>query len=112
MPNFLKCRHLGKFALLLSRVVYAALILCCSFYRFVLQPEMSFYENGSLKENAVAVFSDLPTSPLFTLDLDTPHSWLVEPTFSPHDLDNIRLAQVLEGNIHAEFILEHILVEG
>lgn len=59
----------------------------------------------------MAVFSDLPTSPLFTLSLDVPHSWLVEPVFSPHDLDNIHLAQV-PGSIHAEFILEHILVEG
>lgn len=83
----------------------------CSFYRYVLQPELSFTKNGSLQENVVAVFSDLPTSPLFTLSLDVPHSWLVEPVFSPHDLDNIHLAQV-PGSIHAEFILEHILVEG
>lgn len=83
-----------------------------SFYRYVLQPELSFDESGSLKENAVAVFSDLPTSPLFTLSLDVPHSWLVEPVFSPYDLDNIHLAQVPDGSIHAEFVLEHILVEG
>lgn len=84
-----------------------------SFYRYVLQPELSFNENGSLLENAVAVFSDLPTSPLFTLSLDVPHSWLVEPVFSPHDLDNIHLSQLPEDTgIHAEFMLEHILVEG
>ncbi len=79
----------------------------------MLQPELSFNENGSLQENAVAVFSDLPMSPLFTLSLDVPHSWLVEPVFSPHDLDNIHLAQLPEdSSIHAEFMLEHILVEG
>ena len=60
----------------------------------------------------MAVFSDLPTSPLFTLSLDVPHSWLVEPVFSPYDLDNIHLAQVADGSVHAEFVLEHILVEG
>lgn len=79
----------------------------------MLQPELSFSGNGSLQENAMAVFSDLPTSPLFTLSLDVPHSWLVEPVFSPHDLDNIHLAGLPpDSNVHAEFILEHILVEG
>ncbi len=94
-------------------------VLCChffpfpfSFYRYVLQPELSFDEGGSLENDAVAVFSSLPTSPLFTLSLDVPHSWLVEPVLSPYDLDNIHLAQVSDRNIHAEFTLEHILVEG
>ena len=92
--------------------VYRELFLSfCSFYRYVLQPELSFDENGSVRENAVAVFADLPMSPLFTLSLDVPHSWLVEPVLSPHDLDNIHLAQ-MDGSVHAEFILEHILVEG
>ena len=60
----------------------------------------------------MVVFSDLPTSPLLTLGLDVPHTWLVEPVFSPYDLDNIHLAEVPEGVVHAVFILEHILVEG
>lgn len=77
-----------------------------------MQPELSFGEDGSIRESALAVFSDLPTSPLLTLSLDVPHSWLVEPVFSPYDLDNIHLAQVSDGGIHAEFVLEHILVEG
>lgn len=78
----------------------------------MLQPELSFDERGSLQDDAVAIFSDLPTSPLLTLGLDIPHSWLAEPVFSPYDLDNIHLAQVPDGGIHAEFTLEHILVEG
>lgn len=79
----------------------------------MLQPELSFAaEDGSLRDNAIAVFSDLPTTPLLTLSLDVPHSWLVEPVFSPYDLDNIHLAQVPDDSIHAEFVLEHILVEG
>ena len=77
-----------------------------------MEPELSFGEDGALQDNVVAIFSDLPTSPLFTLSLDVPHSWLVEPVFSPYDLDNIHLAQVGDGSIHAEFTLEHILVEG
>ena len=43
--------------------------------------------------------------------MDTPHSWLVEAVWSPHDLDNIHLEGVERG-VHGEFELEHILVEG
>ena len=82
------------------------------FYRYLLEPELSFNEDGSLREDAVVAFSALPTSPLLTLSLDVPHSWLVEPVFSPYDLDNIHLGAVTDGGVHAVFTLEHILVEG
>ena len=59
----------------------------------------------------MAVFADLPHSPLLTLQLAVPHSWLVEGVWSPHDLDNIHLAAVERG-VHGVFELEHILVEG
>ena len=59
----------------------------------------------------VAVFADLPHSPLLTLQMAVPHSWLVEGVWSPHDLDNIHLAAVERG-VHGVFELEHILVEG
>ena len=59
----------------------------------------------------IAMFPDLPHSPLLTLNMDVPHSWLVEVVRSPHDLDNIHLEEV-EGGVHGEFELEHILVEG
>ena len=65
----------------------------------------------SLSVGPMAVFSDLPHSPLFTLNMDVPHSWLVEAVWSPHDLDNIHLAGVERG-VHGVFELEHILVEG
>jgi len=87
-------------------------LLLCRFYRYLLEPELSFTDDGSLRDDAVVAFSALPTSPLLTLALDVPHSWLVEPVFSPHDLDNIHLADLTQGAVHAEFTLEHILVEG
>ena len=59
------------------------------------------------------MFGDLPHSPLLTMQLDVPHSWLVEAVWSPHDLDNIHLAGLSQGTgVYAEFELRHILVEG
>ena len=58
-----------------------------------------------------AIFSQLPHSPLLTLHMDVPHAWLVASAHSPHDLDNIHL-QSVESGVQAEFLLEHILVEG
>ena len=89
------------------------ILLLCSFYRYVLDPELSFTEDGRVASSSVAVFGDLPHSPLLTLQLDVPHSWLVEAIWSPHDLDNIHLASLPGGTgVHADFILKHILVEG
>ncbi len=88
-------------------------VCVCRFYRYLLEPELSFHDDGSLREDTVVAFSALPTSPLLTLSLDVPHSWLVEPVFSPHDLDNIHLGSLVEdAAVHAQFTLEHILVEG
>lgn len=87
--------------------------ISCSFFRYVLDAELSFNENGSLAETAAAVFGDLPHSPLLTLQLEVPHSWLVDAVWSPHDLDNIHLASLPEATgVHADFELRHILVEG
>ena len=66
---------------------------------------------SSISPGPLAVFTDLPHSSLLTLNMDTPHSWLVEAVWSPHDLDNIHLEGVERG-VHGEFELEHILVEG
>lgn len=82
-----------------------------SFYRYVLEPELAFQLDGSYAPGPLATFSDLPHSPLLTLHMDVPHSWLVESLRSPHDLDNIHLEDV-ESRVEAEFQLEHILVEG
>lgn len=82
-----------------------------SFYRYVIEPELTFNEDGSLTDGPMAVFSSLPHSSLLTLKMDVPHSWMVTVETTPHDLDNIHLASVDHG-IHAVFNLEHILVEG
>ncbi|KAA8582021.1 hypothetical protein FQN60_008761, partial [Etheostoma spectabile] len=65
-----------------------------SFYRHVLEPEVAFQADGSFSPGPVARFLDMPQTPLFTLNLNTPESWMVE---------NI---------VAAEYELEHLLLEG
>ena len=66
----------------------------CSFYRYVLESDVSFMANDSVSPGPVARFSELPESPLLTLNMITPDSWMVEAVRSPHDLDNIHLQEV------------------
>ena len=87
------------------------LFLFYSLYRSVLEPSPSFGPDGSPSPGPSAVFSSLPLSPLFTLSLDVPHSWMVQSTYSPYDLDNIHMASV-EREVYGEYQLEYILVEG
>ncbi|XP_076324138.1 UDP-glucose-glycoprotein glucosyltransferase isoform X3 [Tachypleus tridentatus] len=82
-----------------------------SFFRLVLEPEPVFSPEEELGEGPVAIFSNMPTSPLLTLAMVTPENWLVEVIRSPYDLDNIHLEQV-ESHVYAEFELEHLLLEG
>lgn len=53
----------------------------------------------------------MPTSPLLTQNMHVPENWLVEVVRSVYDLDNIRLENV-ESNVHSEYELEYLLVEG
>uniref|UniRef100_A0A8C5M005 UDP-glucose ceramide glucosyltransferase-like 1 n=1 Tax=Leptobrachium leishanense TaxID=445787 RepID=A0A8C5M005_9ANUR len=82
-----------------------------SFYRLVLEPEPSFLKNNSLSPGPSAKFLDMPESPLFTLNMITPESWLVEAVHSSCDLDNIHL-QDIEGIVTANYELEYLLLEG
>ncbi|XP_056145798.1 UDP-glucose:glycoprotein glucosyltransferase 2 [Lampris incognitus] len=82
-----------------------------SFYRFVLEPDVMFLANDTVSPGPVARFTDLPESPLLTLSMITPESWMVEAVRSPHDLDNIHLQEV-SGVVTAEYELEHLLLEG
>jgi len=68
-----------------------------SFYRFVLEPEVTFDKSGHLSPDPIAKFSNMPTSPLLTQILHVPDNWLVESVASPYDLDNIRLEDVEMG---------------
>ncbi|XP_071798762.1 UDP-glucose:glycoprotein glucosyltransferase 1-like isoform X1 [Asterias amurensis] len=81
------------------------------FYRYVLQPELSFRADSSLTAGPFAKFTDMPPDTLLTLNLLTPESWLVESVKTAHDLDNIKLSET-ETGIHGDYELEYILVEG
>uniref|UniRef100_A0A8B9QEK0 UDP-glucose glycoprotein glucosyltransferase 2 n=1 Tax=Apteryx owenii TaxID=8824 RepID=A0A8B9QEK0_APTOW len=81
-----------------------------SFYRFVLEPELTYGINKHLPSEPLAKFLELPESPLLTLNMITPESWLVEAVNSSCDLDNIHLQDV--RTVTAEYELEYILLEG
>uniref|UniRef100_A0A8B9KM65 UDP-glucose ceramide glucosyltransferase-like 1 n=1 Tax=Astyanax mexicanus TaxID=7994 RepID=A0A8B9KM65_ASTMX len=82
-----------------------------SFYRFVMEAEVSFLGNDTMSTGPVARFTEIPESPLLTLNMITPESWMVEAVRSPHDLDNIHLQEV-SGVVNAEYELEYLLLEG
>uniref|UniRef100_A0A8C2XG78 UDP-glucose ceramide glucosyltransferase-like 1 n=1 Tax=Cyclopterus lumpus TaxID=8103 RepID=A0A8C2XG78_CYCLU len=82
-----------------------------SFYRFVLESDVNFLANNTVSPGPVARFMELPESPLLTLIMITPESWMVQAVSSPHDLDNIHLQEV-NGVVTAEYELEHLLLEG
>lgn len=50
--------------------------------------------NDTVSPGPVARFLELPESPLLTLNMITPESWMVQAVRSPHDLDNIHLQEV------------------
>ncbi|KAK2109211.1 UDP-glucose:glycoprotein glucosyltransferase 1 [Saguinus oedipus] len=81
------------------------------FYRYVLEPEISFTSDNSFAKGPIAKFLDMPQSPLFTLNLNTPESWMVESVRTPYDLDNIYLEEV-DSVVAAEYELEYLLLEG
>ncbi|KAL4881029.1 UDP-glucose:glycoprotein glucosyltransferase-domain-containing protein [Aspergillus karnatakaensis] len=82
------------------------------FYRYVLESEPSFGDDGSVLRPA-ATFTGVPVEALLTLGMDVAPSWLVAPKDSLHDLDNIKLSSVKTGtNVDAVYELEHILIEG
>ncbi|XP_044750165.1 UDP-glucose:glycoprotein glucosyltransferase [Coccinella septempunctata] len=82
-----------------------------SFYRFVLEKEIQFSENGKQLPGPIAKFANMPTSPLLTQNYHVPENWLVEVVRSVYDLDNIRLENV-DSNVHSEYELEYLLLEG
>lgn len=82
------------------------------FLRHVISAEPTFDSTGSLS-NAGASFKGIPRDTLFNLGMIVPPSWLVAPQDSIHDLDNIKLSSLAEGqNVDAIYELEHILIEG
>lgn len=55
---------------------------------------MSFLANDTVSAGPAARFLELPESPLLTLNMITPESWMVQAVSSPYDLDNIHLQEV------------------
>lgn len=82
-----------------------------NFYRFVIEPELQFSAKGELEAGPLAKFAGIPPSPLLTQNLQVPENWLVEIVRSVYDLDNIKL-QDINGPVHSEYELEHLLLEG
>ena len=83
-----------------------------SYYRAVLNPELTFADDGALSPGPTARFNNLPEEPILTMHYHIPDNWLVEPVRSVYDLDNIKLASVSSGGVHSEFELEYLLLEG
>ncbi|KAJ5499676.1 UDP-glucose:Glycoprotein Glucosyltransferase [Penicillium expansum] len=82
------------------------------FYRYVLESEPSFTDEEALARPQ-ASFTGVPVEALLTLSMDVPSSWLVAPSESVYDLDNIKLSSVKSGtDVDAIYALEHILIEG
>ncbi|KAI1277855.1 UDP-glucose:glycoprotein glucosyltransferase [Xylaria sp. FL0933] len=80
------------------------------FYRYVLQSEPSFDDNGVLCSQG-ATFKGLPSEALLNLGMDIPPAWLVAAKHSVHDLDNLKLSSI-KSDVEAIYELEHILIEG
>eukprot|EP00092_Neocalanus_flemingeri_P004418 GFUD01004753.1.p1 GENE.GFUD01004753.1~~GFUD01004753.1.p1 ORF type:complete len:1525 (-),score=439.73 GFUD01004753.1:373-4947(-) len=82
-----------------------------SFFKQVLEPSISFNEDGSLAAGPKAAFHNIPEQPILTLNMHTPDNWLVEPVKSVYDLDNIKLENI-DGAVTSEWDLGSLLLEG
>ena len=86
-----------------------------SFYRFVLESDVNFLANDTVSPGPVARFLELPESPLLTLNMITPESWMVQAVRSPHDLDNIHLQEVSRSslvNASSDLNHSHLLIRA
>ena len=82
-----------------------------SFFKQVLEPGLTFEEDGSLSGGPKAVFTNVPEQPILTLNMHTPDNWLVTPVRSVYDLDNIKL-EGIDGAVTSEWELGSLLLEG
>ncbi|ORX39729.1 UDP-glucose:Glyco protein glucosyltransferase-domain-containing protein, partial [Kockovaella imperatae] len=80
------------------------------FYRFVSSPRLTFDSHGNPISPEI-LFEDLPSTPIFTLAMDTPPAWIVSPRQSRLDLDNLVTGSVSDS-IHVFFTLKQLLIEG
>ena len=82
-----------------------------SFFRQVLEPRLTFKDDGALSDGPRAVFQNIPEQPVLTLAMHVPDNWLVEPVKSIYDLDNIKLENI-DGAVTSIWELNSILLEG
>lgn len=67
----------------------------------------------SQRPSRMATFQSIPRQPLYTVAIDGPSSWFVEPVEAKYDLDNLHLASVRRGtDVHVIFELSHFVIEG
>jgi UDP-glucose:glycoprotein glucosyltransferase len=80
------------------------------FYRSALRSSMQFDVDGN-EVAPVVSFNDMPGTPIFTLAMHTINSWVVRPTESPLDLDNLLLGRLNEPT-HVLFHLKQLVIDG
>ncbi|ODO11431.1 hypothetical protein I350_00211 [Cryptococcus amylolentus CBS 6273] len=80
------------------------------FYRAELPSKLTFDVDGDVIAPGVS-FNSLPPTPIYTVALDTPPSWIVSPRASPYDLDNLLLSSI-SSPVSVLFSLKHLLIVG
>lgn len=80
------------------------------FYRSALPWTLNFDVDGNEVGSAVT-FNDLPSSPIFTLSMESPSTWILRPKESPLDLDNLVLGRLYEPT-HVLFDLKQLSIDG
>ena len=73
---------------------------------------MSWLLAGEELQRPAAVFLNLPTGVVLTLNMEPPEPWLVEPVEAAADLDNLRLGDLPGDGLHAGFELEALMLTG
>jgi len=80
-----------------------------SFYRYAL-PEVD--PTGPGPKRPDVTLSRLPTKRVLTVNMDVPEAWLVELTQSAYDLDNLRLSDVPDAVVTADYGLSALVLSG
>ncbi|KAG8741941.1 hypothetical protein FRC10_002252 [Ceratobasidium sp. 414] len=83
------------------------------FYRYQVHSHLTFDQDGYEAREPVQ-FHGLPVEPIYTLAMDVSPAWLVRPSVSEADLDNIHLASLADSKagVGAIFHLDHLVIEG
>lgn len=78
-----------------------------------MESELKFSPETNRLVKPIAFFRNMPQSPILTMNIHSPESWMVEAVRSPYDLDNIYLKEILDSDlVYGEYELEHLIIEG